>query len=296
MPHEILVPICMFLSVAGIGGSVVMAIAAQRNRLKARLVEGEPGSARSAHSMNVIALVGKLVAGKGPSQKLQQRLAQAGYHNESASTIFLGAKVIVFTVGAAAGFLAVVPTDYTTPHKLILGLSVAMAFGIVPDILVRTRRNKRRKQIRLHLPDAVDLLEICVSSGMGLDMAWNSVAKEIRHVSVLLADEMTLANLEIHMGAERAVALRHMAERTGADEISSLVATLVQSEKFGTSVAEALKVFAESMRVQRSQNAEEAAEKMAVKLIFPMVLFFFPAMMIVMIGPAVLKIMELFAD
>lgn len=296
MPHEILVPICMFLSVAGIGGSVVMAIAARRNRLKARLVEGEAGPDRSAHSMNVIALVGKLVAGKGPSRGLQQRLAQAGYHNESAAAIFLGVKVIVFTVGAAAGFLAVVPTDYTTAHKLILGLSVAMGFGIVPDMLVRTRRNKRRKQIRLHLPDAIDLLEICVSSGMGLDMAWNSVAKEIRHVSVLLADEMTLANLEIHMGAERAVALRHMAERTGADEISSLVATLVQSEKFGTSIAEALKVFAQSMRVQRSQNAEEAAEKMAVKLIFPMVLFFFPAMMIIMIGPAILKIKELFSD
>ena len=144
----------------------------------------------------------------------------------------------------------------------------------------------------MHLPHAIDLLEICVSSGMGLEMAWNAVGDEVRRVSTILADEMALANLEMHLGADRASAMRHMAERTGAEEISSLVATLVQSERFGTKVADALRVFAESMRIERSQRAEEAAEKMAVKLLFPLILFIFPSMLIVCAGSAVIQIVQ----
>jgi tight adherence protein C len=152
------------------------------------------------------------------------------------------------------------------------------------------QRDRRKAEIERHLPDAIDLLEICVTAGMGLDTAWNSVAADIRRVSPTLADEMELANLEISLGATRAAAMRHMADRTGVEEISSLVALLVQSDRFGASIVDALRVFARSMREIRTQRAEESAEKMAVKLLFPMVLFIFPALLIVMVGPAAVDI------
>jgi tight adherence protein C len=151
---------------------------------------------------------------------------------------------------------------------------------------------KRRDEIRRFLPDVVDLLEICVSSGIGLDMAWNIVSDEIHQVSQVLATAMNLSNFEIHLGASRTEAMRNMAARTGADQLSSLAAILVQSERFGTSVAVALKEFAASMREERRMNAEESAEKMAVKLIVPMVLCIFPAVIVVTIGPAAITIMQ----
>jgi tight adherence protein C len=170
---------------------------------------------------------------------------------------------------------------------------VAALFFFLPNLYIARRLGQRRLEVKRHMPDAIDLLEICVSSGMGLDQAWNSVGDEIRIVSPVLADEMALANLELQLGATRAEALRHMADRTGAEEFSSLVAMLVQSERFGTSISEALSVFAKTMRETRSQRAEESAEKMAVKLLFPLVLCIFPVMLIVMAGPAVLTIMDI---
>jgi tight adherence protein C len=130
---------------------------------------------------------------------------------------------------------------------------------------------------------------------MGMDMAWNSVSDEVRAVSPTLADEMALTNLEIHLGAPRVVAMRNMARRTGADELSSLVAVLVQSERFGTSVVDALRTYANAMRETRSMRSQEAAEKMAVKLLFPMILFIFPSVILVMIGPAGMTLYKVFA-
>ena len=128
---------------------------------------------------------------------------------------------------------------------------------------------------------------------MGLDTAWNSVSEEVRGVSTALADEMALTSLQLRLGGSRSVAMRNMAERTGVDEVASLVAALVQSERFGTSISDALRTFAGSMRERRSQNAAEAAEKTAVKLLFPMVLFIFPAVFVVTVGPAAVQIYKM---
>jgi tight adherence protein C len=162
----------------------------------------------------------------------------------------------------------------------------------VPNIVLSIRREKRRKTIRRGFPDAVDLLEVCVSSGMGLDMAWNLVGREITHVHPILAEEMALTDLEVHLGEKRVVAMQHMAERTGVDEVRSLAGMLLQSERFGTSIADALRTFTVSMRETRIANAQEQAEKTAVKLIFPMAVFIFPAMFVVLAGPAALRIMK----
>jgi len=125
-----------------------------------------------------------------------------------------------------------------------------------------------------------------------LDMAWNIVSDEVQHVSSILASAMSLTNFEINLGTSRVEAMRHMAERTGVGELSSLAAILIQTERFGTSIAETLRIFAASMREERSFTAEEGAEKMAVRLVIPMVLFIFPAVLVIVAGPAVITIIK----
>ncbi len=160
----------------------------------------------------------------------------------------------------------------------------------VPNIIILMQFKKRCNEISQYLPEAIDLLEICVSSGIGLDMAWNIVADEIQSVSPVLANSMALSNFEIHLGVSRIEAMHHMAARTGVNEISSLAAILVQTERFGTSISTTLQVFATSMREERNFSSQENAEKMAVKLIVPMVLFIFPAVLITVVGPAAITI------
>jgi tight adherence protein C len=237
---------------------------------------------------------GEIVSKGKASRPLREKLAAAGYHSPSAAAVFLGSKVILFGVGVLVFIALLLPWSASLGWPTVL-MFTALASGVmffVPDLAVGIARDRRRENIRRHLPDAVDLLEICVSAGLGLDQAWNSVAEEVRRVSPTLADEMELTNLEISLGASRAVAMRHMAERTGAEDISSLVALLVQSERFGASIVDALRTFATTMRETWSQRAEESAERMAVKMLFPMVLFIFPALLIVMVGPAVLGFIQ----
>ena len=163
-------------------------------------------------------------------------------------------------------------------------------FFFLPNVGVWRQLKKHRDEIRLHLPEAIDLLEICVTSGIGLDMAWNIVADEMYNVSPILSNAMSLTNFEINLGATRVRAMRNMAERTGVEELSSLAAILIQTERFGTSIADTLRSFANTMREDRSYTAEENAEKMPVKLIIPMALFIFPAVLITLGGPAIIVI------
>jgi tight adherence protein C len=237
---------------------------------------------------------GEMVSKGKASLSLRERLAAAGYPGQSAAAVYLGAKVLLFGAGVLVISLLLLPfhKDLGMPSVYMLTAITGGVCFFIPDLAVGIARDRRRQNIRRHLPDAVDLLEICVSAGLGLDQAWNSVAEELRRVSPVLADEMELTNLEISLGASRAVAMRHMAERTGAEDISSLVALLVQSERFGASIVDALRTFATTMRETWSQRAEESAERMAVKMLFPMVLFIFPALVIIMVGPAVLGFIQ----
>jgi tight adherence protein C len=201
-------------------------------------------------------------------------------------------KILLFAAGLTITATLAVPTDQTLVKKIsLISLGAVVPF-FLPNLIVLHKVRKRREEIRQYLPDVVDLLEICVSSGIGLDMAWNVVSEEIRHVSNVLGTAMDLSNFEMHLGASRTEAMRSMAARTGADQMSSLAAILVQSERFGTSVAVALKEFAASMREERRMTAEENAEKMAVKMIIPMVLCIFPAVVVVTIGPAAINIVR----
>jgi tight adherence protein C len=202
----------------------------------------------------------------------------------------MGTKLLLLIAGSVVLSLLVIPSDLPFAMKLTMIVGGSAMLFFIPNLGVGIRRDKRRAEVKKVLPDAVDMLEICVSSGMGIDAAWTAVGDEIRRVSPTFADEMELTNLEVSLGVPRAVAMRHMADRTGAEDLSSLVALLVQSERFGAGIIEALTTFAKTMRETRGQRAEEAAEKMAVKLLFPMVMFIFPALILIMVGPAIIQL------
>lgn len=293
---ELLVPILIFVAVVAVGSAVTAALIGRSKSIQMRLRLSDSASAvePSASGDGLARMLGRMATAFsfGATSKLKKELANAGYYGDAAAQTYIGLKLLLLFFGLAATALALIPLDLALLIKINLTVFVAVVLFFVPNLVTRARRNKRRSEAREFLPDAVDLLEVCVSAGMGLDMAWNSVSDEVRRVSPVLADEMALTNLEIRLGASRTDAMRHMAERTGADELSSLVVLLVQAERFGTSVADALRLFANTMRNTRSERAEEAAEKMAVKLLFPLVLFIFPVMLIVMAGPAAITLVR----
>jgi tight adherence protein C len=289
------IPLLVFLAVMCVGGAFLAVAIARRRVLEERLQGNDvfaPAPVQSGRGMDLLNKVGSATSGGKTTGKLARQLAAAGFHSKSAPDVFLGTKVALVVLGLAIVGLLVLPTNLSTLQKFIAAISAGCLLSFVPNLYVHSCRRARTAEIRRTLPVSTDLLEICVSSGMGLDMAWNAVAEEIRRVSPSLADEMALTNLEIQLGAPRPIAMRHMAERTGADELTSLVALLLQSDRFGTSIGDALRMFAGTMREDRTQKAEEAAEKMTVKLLFPMVLFIFPAALIVMVGPAVIMLLD----
>ena len=299
--NQILVPILVFISVGTIGAALLISRAARQQRLRLRMEEFGPIAdtmdVRHDDSFGIAKVfeaIGSLFASKDSSNDVQKKLAQAGYFTPSAPSIYTGARLMTLTIGLVTAAAFVMPTELSTLVKLAIIFGGGWVASLIPSLWVDFRKSQRSQQIRHHLPDAVDMLEICVSAGMGLDMAWNAVAEEIRRVSTNLADEMALTNLEIHLGASRAEAMRHMADRTGSDDINSLVSTLVQSERFGTAVSDALRTFAQSMREVRQARAAEAAEKMGIKMLFPMIAFILPSILIVMGGGAVIKIMDMF--
>lgn len=295
---EILVPALVFASVIFIGAAIISAQLDKKKRIRKRLAEQgddieQPMDPQAGRVAGAFSKIGRAASSGRQSASLRQRLAAAGFHDRSAPAVFLGVKLTFLVAGFVVLTIVLLPTSLFLPFKM---LAIAVAGGLLffgPDIVLRALVSRRKQDIVHHLPDAVDLLEVCVSSGMGLEMAWNLVASEIREVSQNLADEMALTDLEIHLGASRIDSMRHMAERTGAGGLWSLAAVLAQSERFGTSVADALRTFAASMREIRSANAEEGAEKMAVKLLFPMMLLIFPAIIIVVAGPAGIQMAEM---
>jgi tight adherence protein C len=291
IPAQYLVPILVFVAVVAVGAGILLARSIRAESLRTRLgtvtSEDEAETAEKGPLLlRISGRLGGLLGVHGISQNLRQLLARAGYHGDTPVVMFLGSKILLLFAALGVGTAMVYSARWTMATKALVVLGSATFFFFLPNILVRLRANRRSLEIRVCLPDAVDLLEICVSSGMGLDQAWNVVTEKISGVSMLLGDEMAYTNLEIHMGAPRSLAMRHLGERTGCQEASSLAAALTQSEQFGTSISETLRTFAGSMRESRSMMAQEFAEKLAVKLLFPLVFLIFPAIIIVVCGPA----------
>lgn len=297
LQSDMLIPILAFFSVIGIGASILLARKGHGSKaLESRLEDhdwsasGLDASQEKSGFFKLVEKIGNFTSHGQASTTLWEQLVQAGHFNSKAPAIYTGIKMVLFAVGVTASAIGLMPLDISFTSKMMMISASGAVLFFIPNLVLMQQRKTRRDEICLYLPQAVDLLEICVSSGIGLNMAWNMVANEIQQVSTVLSNEMALTNFEIHLGANRAEAMRRMAGRTGAEELASLAAILVQTDRFGTSMGTALREFAKSMREERGFKAEESAEKMAVKLIIPMVLFIFPAVMIIIIGPAVVSI------
>ncbi len=223
---------------------------------------------------------------------LKIKLANAGFRSESAPAIYRGLRV-----ASLIGF--------TLPAVLIFGLKhgfgfksmqyMVMCAGLgfyLPNIVLWYLRSKRQQDIFLTLPDALDLLVVCVESGLGLDAAMRKVCDEMKEHAKIICEEFSLANFQLQMGRPRREVLHDLGVRTGVDDVRALAAILIQADRFGSSIAQALRVQSDSMRTRRRQLAEEKAATTAVQLIFPLVLFIFPAIFVVLVGPAAIQIQK----
>lgn len=232
----------------------------------------------------------------GDSQEsLHSGLVRAGIRDGTAPLIFLGAKVILAAV-CAAGWLGVNFAMARPIGSTIFSGFVAGVVGFyLPTVWLYVKGEGRRGQIQRSLPDALDLLVVCVESGLGLNAAIERVGREIAIASPALSDEFLMVNQEIRTGLSRGDALRRLARRTGVEDVYALTAMLIQADRLGTSVAQSLRAHAESMRTKRRQRAEQMARKAGIKLAFPLVFLIFPALLVVILGPAAIQLMEAIA-
>ncbi len=221
---------------------------------------------------------------------VQRRLVRAGYRNDSAVKFFYGAKILTPIV-----FFAIAATTGLGHFGGFFTYLLALALGfLAPDFWLGRQITSRQTKIRRGLPDVLDLMVICVEAGQSLDQATARTAEELRVAQPAICDELGVVVLEQRAGRARTDAWRQFAERTAVDSVRNLVSVLVQSEKFGTSVAKTLRVHSDTLRTQRKQKIEEQAAKTTVKLVFPLVLFIFPSLFVVTLGPACIVIMESF--
>src|SRR4051812_12371040 len=223
---------------------------------------------------------------------LKTKLANAGFRSEAATMVYSGIRIVclgVFFLIALAVFVPGRPLGI----KMVSFVILTTAFGFyMPSVVLWYLRSKRQEDIFLTLPDALDLMVVCVESGLGLDAAMRKVCEELGTHAKIISEEFSLANFQLQMGRPRREVLHDLGVRTGVDDVRSLAAILIQADRFGSSIAQALRVQSDSMRTRRKQIAEEKAAKTAVQLIFPLVLFIFPGIFVVLVGPAAISIMQ----
>jgi tight adherence protein C len=238
---------------------------------------------------NSLASLGEIVPGEAKETPRSQLLmARAGYRNPEAIMAIRGLKILIPVVMIGLVFF----TGFYRLNPFFILLLAAIAGYLVPEMWLLWRVSSRQKKLRRGLPDGLDLLVICVEAGLGLDQAFMKVAEELRIAHPELSEELHLVNLEMRIGKTRLEALRELARRTGLEDIKSLVAMLIQTDRFGTSVAQSLRVYSDELRVKRRQRAEEMSAKTSVKMVPALVFFIFPALMVVILGPAVIQLMR----
>jgi tight adherence protein C len=293
----LLLPLLAFLFASLLVAAAAMALAPGDAAIERRLSEVLTGErvAQPAddpgYNRVVIDTLKKLgrVAPQSPSEmgKLQRKLTMAGYRSHEAVAVFFGIRL-----GCALAVFALLASSILVRPNLLFAISGCALGYLLPTMALGRLAKRRQHRIRLGLADALDLLVVSVEAGLGLDQAIQRVGEEIAFAHPDLSDELRLINLELRAGKARSDALRNLGERTGVDDIISLVAMLVQTDKFGTSVAQSLRVHSETVRTKRRQRAEEAAAKTGVKMVFPLVFCIFPAIFIVTIGPAAIKFVQ----
>ena len=245
--------------------------------------------------LKLLAQIGGFLPASNGSDALRTGLIRAGYRRGDAALVLLGSKLLCACllpiVWMTAGYAMAKPVGNVLTVSLVLGV---LGFYL-PTFYIWMRQSQRHAEILSALPDALDLMVVCVEAGLGLGAALQRVGQEIRLASPQLSDELALVNQEMQTGVSRMDALRNLAERTGVDDIFSLVAMLIQTDRLGTSIAMSLRAHADSMRTRRRQRAEQMARKASIKLAFPLVLLIFPALLVVILGPAGIQILKALA-
>jgi tight adherence protein C len=292
----------VFLGICGLMVAVSFWLNADHRQAVARLRglsarAEEPAHAKSGLAQTALPKVGALLS-RGSSEqqaRLRKRLAQAGFYGAQAAPMFLGTTLVLAVVlpilGAGCPYLAgLLPAKY-----VLAAAAAAGCLGVIlPGLFVDFLRRRRLSQLRQGVPDAVDMLVLCVEGGIGLTSGLQRVTGELRVAHPLLGAEMEITQREIQLGLSAGEAVQKLGDRCEVDELRQLGSLLMQSERFGTSVVKSLRIHAETCRQERQQRAEEVAQKAAVKILFPTLLCIFPAIFVVILGPAAYQIAEMF--
>ncbi|OAI41726.1 secretion protein [Planctomycetaceae bacterium SCGC AG-212-D15] len=261
-------------------------------------IEAPTGGGKKTERFQAITDLAKNIADPMmPKTELEQselkiRLANAGFRSESAAAVYSGIRLASLAIFFVISLAICLPMADPFLTKLKYIVSITGIGFYLPAMVLWWIRSSRQQEIFLTLPDALDLMVVCVESGLGLDAAMRRVCEEMKDHAKVLGEEISLANFQLQMGRPKREVLHDLGVRTGVDDVRSLAAILIQADRFGSSVAQALRVQSESMRIRRRQIAEEKAAKTAVQMLFPLILFIFPAIFVVLVGPAAIQIIE----
>ena len=270
------------------------------DRLKEPRRRGEPGGPKSKGSSlkdaarKAAPALSKALTPKTDKEvsALRLRLVNAGFHSPAAPQLYLAIKTAVALGGLAAGF-AYGAANYGMTLGAVFSTIIGGGIGFyLPEGVMYLLVKSRKEQIFLGLPDVLDLMVVCVEAGLGLDAGMRRVAQELEDSHKAVCEEINICNKQLNLGSPRRQVLHDLGVRTGVDDMRALAAVLIQADKFGSSIGEALRTQSDSMRTKRRQLAEERAQQTAVKLIFPLVLFIFPGIFAVLVGPAALMIID----
>ncbi len=303
---DVLLPLLAFAIIAGMVWGGLNMISQRNTRTQERLARlsrpqslvdiPDPTQEKDDRFKGLKGMMESMGGLASPKTELEQsalkiKLANAGFRSESAAAIYSGLRF-----ASLVGFFAISLFSLFYFQSLmwkVMGVCGITLFGFfLPSIVLYMLKSQRQQAIFLTLPDALDLMVVCVESGLGLDAAMRKVAEEMKDHAKIISEELQLANFQLQMGRPRREVLHDLGVRTGVDDVRSLAAILIQADRFGSSVAQALRVQSDSMRTRRKQLAEEKAAKTAVQLIFPLVLFIFPGIFVVLVGPAFIQITE----
>jgi tight adherence protein C len=296
------IAVVTFIATAAVLGALVVAFVPGEMRFAGRLARLMNGAAPALRTpefaekqrerlWSTLASVGKVVSpSAGTSSRSQLMMIRAGIRRADAMLAISGVKLLSPAIFV---LIALFTRAYRWNPILIFAAAVLVGY-MIPEGWLLWRINARQQRLRHALPDVLDLLVICVEAGLGLDHALLRVSEELQFTHPDLSEELQHVNAEMRLGKNRSDALRELARRTGLDDVKSLVAMLVQTERFGTSIAQSLRVYSDDLRLKRRQRAEEAAAKISVKMVPVLVFFIFPALMVVVLGPAVITIMRQF--
>ena len=294
----------VFLAIAAIAWLAVEYLLGNRSRAEERLEDFRDPAARKRREEQGGLSMSKLLASAAPAlskfqpkneqehSKLKLELSYAGFRSDNAPSVYIALRVIGGVVGLFLGAGIGLFTGGANMTAVVKTVITAGTLFYMPTLILMWMAKKRKEQIFLGLPDCLDLMVVCVEAGLGLDQAMRKVAEEMRKSFRVISEEFGIANMQLQMGRGRTQVLQELGIRSGVDELRALASILIQADKFGSSIAQALRVQSDSMRTRRKQIAEEKAAKTAVKLIFPLVLFIFPGIFVVLVGPAAITMVR----